>query len=135
VVESTPVGDDLPMLEAFEVQGFQSYWERQRVELDERITLLAGRNDVGKSALLRAMRVFVEPQEGDRPDARFVFRYGIAAEERLRCIPDDAVYASFRELIAAHAGHTVTASSRPNGPLTGRPDSLAAPPSGGHPRR
>jgi energy-coupling factor transporter ATP-binding protein EcfA2 len=117
-------GDDLPMLEAFEVQGFQSYWERQRVELDEGITLLAGRNDVGKSALLRAMRVFVEPQEGDRSDARFVFRYRIATEEILRFVPDDPAYASVRELLAMHSDHTVTASFRPNGPLTAQPESL-----------
>src|SRR5690349_6514009 len=112
------------MLEAFEVQGFQSYWECQRVELDKHLTLLAGRNDVGKSALLRAMRVFVEPQEGDRPDARFVFRFRIATEELLRFIRDDASYASVRGLVAQHENHTVTASFRPNGPLTGAEGSL-----------
>jgi predicted ATPase len=112
------------MLEAFEVQGFQSYWERQRVEFDERITLVAGRNDVGKSALLRAMRVFVEPQEGERPDARFVFQHRIAAEELLRFIPGDESYAGVRPLVAKHGTHTVTASFRPNGPLAGGADSL-----------
>lgn len=124
MVATGPVGDDPQMLEAFEVQGFQSYWERQRVEFDEGVTLLAGRNDVGKSALLRAMRVFVQPQEGERPDARFVFRYRIAADELLRFIQDNESYAAVRRLVAAHVKHTVTASFRPTRPLTGGADVL-----------
>jgi energy-coupling factor transporter ATP-binding protein EcfA2 len=103
------------VLQAFEVQGFQSYWQRQHVDLQERITLLAGRNDVGKSALLRAMRVFVEPQEGERSDARFVYRFRLSADDLLPVVGIDELA---KQLIARHPQHTVSASFRANGPLS-----------------
>lgn len=51
-------------LRSFSVSNFQSYVETQTVELDSHLTLVAGRNNVGKSALLRAMRVLADVQEG-----------------------------------------------------------------------
>jgi len=50
------------------IQGFQSYAEEQTIEIDEHVTLLAGRNNVGKSALLRALQIPVERQEGVAKD-------------------------------------------------------------------
>jgi predicted ATPase len=105
------------MLEGFEIQGFQSYRERQHVDLDERITLLAGRNDVGKSALLRAIRVFVEPQEGERSDARFVYRYRLSAKDLVAFIPETETYAMPSQIISEQRTHTVKASFAANGPL------------------
>jgi predicted ATPase len=57
-----------------ELGGFQSYGSAQRVDVEPDVTLLAGRNNVGKSALMRALQVFREPQEGARDD--FQLRYG-----------------------------------------------------------
>jgi predicted ATP-dependent endonuclease of OLD family len=51
-------------LNRIELQGFQSYREPQVLDLDPHLTFLAGLNDVGKSALLRAFRMMVEPQQG-----------------------------------------------------------------------
>ena len=65
------------------VQGFQSYREEQVVALDERVTFLAGRNNVGKSAFLRAMRVFVEAQEGATDDFKITFRWEAKTAELL----------------------------------------------------
>jgi energy-coupling factor transporter ATP-binding protein EcfA2 len=41
------------------VGGYQSYREPVTVTLDERLTFIAGQNDVGKSALLRVIRAFM----------------------------------------------------------------------------
>lgn len=46
------------------VGGFQSYREPQTVLLDRHLTMLAGRNNVGKSAFLRALRHPRETQKG-----------------------------------------------------------------------
>lgn len=48
----------------FSVTDFQSFGPRQTLRLDDHITFLAGRNDVGKSALLRALAGPVEAPEG-----------------------------------------------------------------------
>lgn len=37
------------------LRGFESYRDEQRISLEDHVTLLAGRNNVGKSALLRAL--------------------------------------------------------------------------------
>jgi predicted ATPase len=55
-------------LNAVTIAGFQSYHEPQTLQVDRHLTLLAGRNDVGKSAMLRALRIFGEPQSGGRRD-------------------------------------------------------------------
>jgi len=50
-------------LQSISVGGFQSYRDTQVVELDDHLTVVAGRNNVGKSALLRAMRAVAQPPE------------------------------------------------------------------------
>jgi predicted ATPase len=69
---------------SFTVGGFQSYREPQTVTIDPDLTLVAGRNNVGKSALLRALRVFVEPQEGWREDFDVSYTWSLTSEELLR---------------------------------------------------
>ncbi len=57
------------------LSGFQSYWRPETVEFDSGLTLLAGKNDVGKSALLRALSVFAgAPIEGGRQDFQITLR-------------------------------------------------------------
>jgi len=50
------------------IQGFQSYRDPQTIEFDSHLTLVAGRNDVGKTALLRVLRIFTQSQEGPHED-------------------------------------------------------------------
>lgn len=46
------------------IGGFQSFRETRTITLHPALTLIAGRNDVGKSALLRALRLSKEDQGG-----------------------------------------------------------------------
>jgi predicted ATPase len=108
------------MIRAFELSGFQSYREPARVELDDHITFLAGRNDVGKSALLRALRLFVERQSGATSDARFTFECEISAEELNAAIPSPEPgmgdgHAVRRTEITTRPTHTVVAEFVPAG--------------------
>lgn len=67
--------------------GFQSYAVAQRLELEPDITLLVGRNNVGKSAMLRALASFGEPQQGARSDFALELTWDVPAQqvlERLR---------------------------------------------------
>lgn len=61
------------------LQGFQSYAEEQTIDIDEHVTLLAGRNNVGKSALLRALQIPVERQEGVAKDFRLTYTWTVSA--------------------------------------------------------
>jgi hypothetical protein len=70
-------------LTSFSVAEFQSYRQRQHVTIEPHLTLIAGRNDVGKSALLRAMRVYVERQQGARQGFEVGFTWTLAADELL----------------------------------------------------
>lgn len=63
------------------LQGFQSYTEEQTVEIDEHVTLLAGRNNVGKSALLRALQIPVERQEGAANDFALTYTWLLLADD------------------------------------------------------
>jgi hypothetical protein len=62
-------------LQRVAVRGFQSYVEEQSVDIDEHVTLLAGRNNVGKSALLRALQIPVARQEGATSQFRIVYAW------------------------------------------------------------
>src|SRR4051794_37952740 len=50
------------------LREFQSYGPEQIVPLDEHLTLIAGRNNAGKSALLRGIWILRETQYGARSD-------------------------------------------------------------------
>ena len=64
-------------LQQVTLQGFQSYAEEQAIDIDEHVTLLAGRNNVGKSALLRALQIPVSRQEGATPRFRLTYEWSI----------------------------------------------------------
>ncbi len=53
-------------LSRFSIEEFQSFYEPQEIVLHDHLTLIAGRNNVGKSALLRALQLPVVAQEGAR---------------------------------------------------------------------
>jgi energy-coupling factor transporter ATP-binding protein EcfA2 len=88
----------------FSVTDFQSYGPRQTLRLDDHITFLAGRNDVGKSALLRALRIPVVQPEGigDAFEAQYSWH-----------VPTETVAAAF-----AAADPTIDLSSEFQGPAT-----------------
>src|SRR4051794_24325532 len=88
----------------FSVANFQSYGQTQTVTVDPQVTLVAGRNNVGKSALLRAMRVFVEPQQGAREGFQVSFSWRLTTPELLalalapqESAPDFETWAQERE--------------------------------------
>jgi len=68
-------------LQQVALQGFQSYAEEQTIEIDEHVTLLAGRNNVGKSALLRALQIPVERQEGAANDFALTYTWLLRADD------------------------------------------------------
>jgi predicted ATPase len=68
-------------LQRIALQGFQSYGEEQTVDIDQHLTLLAGRNNVGKSALLRALQIPVERQEGVATAFSITYTWSVSAED------------------------------------------------------
>jgi AAA domain, putative AbiEii toxin, Type IV TA system len=67
--------------------GFQSYRDEQRVRLEPDLTFLVGRNNVGKSALLRALLLWRQSQEGVRDGFRLAYRWIAEREELAAEIP------------------------------------------------
>lgn len=67
-------------LESITLKGFQSYRDEVTVPFDPRLTLLAGRNNVGKSALLRALRLPLDRSSGCHDDFALTYRWRIPAE-------------------------------------------------------
>ena len=63
------------------VRGFQSYVAEQSVRLDRRLTVLAGQNNVGKTALLRSVRQVVDPKPGVREDFLVEYEWLLDAAE------------------------------------------------------
>jgi hypothetical protein len=61
------------------LQGFQSYAEEQVIDIDEHVTLLAGRNNVGKSALLRALQAPFARQEGATARFRLTYTWEVSS--------------------------------------------------------
>ncbi len=68
-------------LQRVELRGFQSYRETQVLDLDSHLTFLAGLNDVGKSALLRALRMMVDQQQGFEDDFAITFSWRGPSDE------------------------------------------------------
>jgi hypothetical protein len=68
-------------LQRIALKAFRSYAEEQTVEIDRHLTLLAGRNNVGKSALLRAFQIPVERQEGVGTDFSITYTWSVSAED------------------------------------------------------
>lgn len=74
-------------LERFAVLGFQSYETRQELRLNPDTTLLAGRNNVGKSALLRAIRYPVQPEEGNRRELSLDYQWRLTTDDVRQRVP------------------------------------------------
>jgi predicted ATP-dependent endonuclease of OLD family len=92
-------------LESFSLRGFQSYSNMQTVPLDPNLTLITGRNNVGKSSLLRAMRIFEDQQEGAYDDFRISYRWTVDSE-RL----ETGGILDVSRAFASRQTHTVSAS-------------------------
>lgn len=63
------------------VGGFQSYRAQQTVELDDHLTLVAGRNNVGKSALLRALTSVEATAAGIHDDFSVEYAWSLGLEQ------------------------------------------------------
>lgn len=97
-------------LSGLTLRGFQSYREEESLSFGPDLTLLAGRNDVGKSATLRALRVLVEEHEGAGDDFSITFQWSLSCEELLAEVePDEALHSWIRE----QGQHTLSATFQP----------------------
>src|SRR5258708_27375681 len=63
------------------VRGFQSYLVEQAVKLNSDLTVLAGQNNVGKTALLRSIRQIADPKPGAGPDFMVEYEWEMAPQE------------------------------------------------------
>jgi hypothetical protein len=88
--------------------GFQSYGVRQSVPLDEHLTLLAGRNNVGKSALLRGIWAVGEEQFGAAVDFRLELTAEIDGATLATPFTGDPSLREFVERLTSRPSHTVT---------------------------
>jgi len=75
------------LLVEISLRGFQSYRAEQRVPIAPNLTLIAGRNNVGKSALMRALLIWLEQQEGLASDFRLSYTWSIARAELGTAVP------------------------------------------------
>src|SRR5579884_4013801 len=67
-------------LSYLKLKGFRSYESEQHINFDQDVTLLAGKNNAGKTALLRSLRQLIDPQEGSLNDRslEIVWRLSLA---------------------------------------------------------
>src|SRR2546426_2309492 len=81
-----------------DIQGFQSYRQQRSIRFDRHLTILAGRNNVGKTALLRALRLFLEGKPGIAPNFRMDCELELEASEIRQAInlPEHAAYGPAR---------------------------------------
>jgi hypothetical protein len=70
---------------------FQSYRDEQRVPLDAHLTLLAGRNNAGKSALLRGLWTAHEPQYGAGDRFRLTVAVTVEADRLVAPLGDPSL--------------------------------------------
>lgn len=72
-----------PKLLSYALAGFESYESEQRVTIHPEITFLAGRNNVGKSAMLRALYAFAkqDPDVRARESFRVTYRWSVRSDE------------------------------------------------------
>ena len=87
--------------------GFQSYGDSQRLVLEPDVTLLAGRNNVGKSAFLRALQIFREQQEGVHPEFELLMRWQVERMELLRALAAVTHISGVTEAIQSRDTHTL----------------------------
>jgi hypothetical protein len=72
-----------PRLLSYAVAGFESYESEQRVTIHPEITFLARRNNVGKSAMLRALYAFAkhDPDVRARGNFRVTYRWSVRSDD------------------------------------------------------
>jgi predicted ATPase len=79
-------------LTGFKIEGYQSYRTLQEVRFDPKMTVLAGRNNVGKTALLRALRLpasdLSRSQVGMSDTFRIKYTWSIGRDELDNLIED-----------------------------------------------
>jgi predicted ATPase len=90
------------------VNGFQSYWAPTTVALEPDLTLLAGRNNVGKSALLRALSLPVVMQPGTRDDFELELRWRGSAAEWSDALGTQGDGSHIAEALATKPEHTIS---------------------------
>jgi AAA domain, putative AbiEii toxin, Type IV TA system/AAA ATPase domain len=98
-------------LQQIRLRGFQSYRQEQQIAVDRHLTILAGRNNVGKSAFLRALRLWVEPREGAAANFELSYLWEVGKDELLAALPADA---QVRPLIMKVESHQLLASFTTN---------------------
>jgi predicted ATPase len=86
-------------LTQFSVRGFHSYDTEQSVRFEPDLTILAGRNNVGKTSLLRALRLPQESTPGAAPDKALSYTWQLSADEIRAAVNLDAIE-SFRSIVS-----------------------------------
>jgi energy-coupling factor transporter ATP-binding protein EcfA2 len=99
-------------LQSFEVQRFQSYDAPQRIELHRHLTFVAGENDVGKSGLLRAMRIPVQEQRGAREGFQISYAWELPAGELVSDLGASPETERFRQWITSSETRHVVLTER-----------------------
>src|SRR4051812_6983828 len=87
--------------------GFQSYVVRQSVPLEPHLTLVAGRNNVGKSGLLRGIWSNGEQQFGARSDFLLEVATSVDGEALARPFVQQPSLAEFTNALESRTSHTV----------------------------
>jgi energy-coupling factor transporter ATP-binding protein EcfA2 len=99
------------------ITKFQSYRDPTTIRLDPAVTLVAGRNDSGKSALLRALRAVAEPQEGIAQETLLSYVWSLSRDEMLRlALPGDVTSVELERWFGQADTYTLSAELTPNGP-------------------
>ena len=95
---------------SYGLAGFESYGAEQRVTIHPEITFLAGRNNVGKSAMLRALYAFAtqQGQVGIRQAFRATYRWSVPSGEVAARVPQQQ--ARIAELLAQNPECTLRAT-------------------------
>jgi hypothetical protein len=96
--------------QAIALRGFQSYDEEQVITISPDVTLLAGRNNVGKSALLRALQVFSQPQHGAHADFRIALTWELPVDRILAAFPPASGNDQIRNWLSSTQTHTFSAA-------------------------
>lgn len=74
-------------LSSFKLRDFRSYRTVQELRLNPELTILAGRNNVGKTALLRGLRLLQEHVPGAGSSFRAEFIWALSHDELGRAFP------------------------------------------------
>lgn len=59
------------LLKSLEISGYSSFYESATLIIDDRVTILTGQNDVGKTAILRLLNLLYRGEQGQEFDANY----------------------------------------------------------------